>query len=128
MPEIKSGDLIGGTVAQSEITAAVTDIYQVNDSTEHSLSQSDELKSVSTNGCDILNDQGNSFRKLSGEISNGSCTSPTNSRAQSPVFSKKKYISLIERIREKERNGVPFCSMEFFPPRTQSGAANLIST
>ncbi|BFZ24002.1 hypothetical protein BsWGS_27041 [Bradybaena similaris] len=127
MPEIKS-DLIGGTVAQSEITAAVTDIYQVNDSTEHSLSQSDELNSASTNCCDILNDQGNSFRKLSGEISNGSCTSPTNSRAQSPVFSKKKYVSLIERIRDKERNGVPFCSMEFFPPRTQSGAANLIST
>jgi len=39
----------------------------------------------------------------------------------------KKYTSLIKKIHKKEQSKTPFFSLEFFPPRTQSGAINLIS-
>lgn len=52
--------------------------------------------------------------------------SPTDSRSVSPVF-KKKYVCLKDRITKRQNDGTPFFSLEFFPPRTESGANNLIS-
>jgi len=37
------------------------------------------------------------------------------------------YVSLVEKIRERSESGEPFFSLEFFPPRTKSGAANLLA-
>ena len=37
-----------------------------------------------------------------------------------------KYISLIENIQKRIENNERWYSLEFFPPRTPSGAANLI--
>ena len=36
------------------------------------------------------------------------------------------YLSLIEKLRARIESGEPFFSLEFFPPRTKSGAANLL--
>lgn len=37
-----------------------------------------------------------------------------------------KYISLIEKIQKRIENNDRWYSLEFFPPRTPSGAANLL--
>jgi len=37
-----------------------------------------------------------------------------------------KYVSLIENIQKRIENNERWYSLEFFPPRTPSGAANLI--
>ncbi|XP_035828034.1 methylenetetrahydrofolate reductase [Aplysia californica] len=52
--------------------------------------------------------------------------SPITSRPSSPTAAKK-YVPLINRIVKREQSGTPFFSLEFFPPRTHSGALNLIS-
>ena len=36
------------------------------------------------------------------------------------------YLSLIDKLRARIESGEPFFSLEFFPPRTKSGAANLL--
>ena len=57
------------------------------------------------------------------------CTSPDNSRPNSPtnLQKQKRYVPLINRIVKRQQSRTPFFSLEFFPPRTQSGAINLIS-
>ncbi|CAG7828543.1 unnamed protein product [Allacma fusca] len=37
------------------------------------------------------------------------------------------YLSLTEKLQARIESGEPFFSLEFFPPRTKSGAANLLS-
>ena len=37
------------------------------------------------------------------------------------------YVSLAEKLQARIESGEPFFSLEFFPPRTKSGAANLLS-
>ena len=36
------------------------------------------------------------------------------------------YRCLIDRIKDRIKRNVTFCSFEFFPPKTVSGSANLI--
>lgn len=50
------------------------------------------------------------------------CESPTNFE-----YCHDDNRTLIEKIKSKIRNGTKFYSLEFFPPRTQDGAANLVS-
>ncbi|KAL5253488.1 hypothetical protein ACHWQZ_G013320 [Mnemiopsis leidyi] len=50
------------------------------------------------------------------------CESPTNFE-----YCHNDSKNLIEKIRSKVRNGTKFYSLEFFPPRTKDGAANLVS-
>ena len=50
------------------------------------------------------------------------------SRPQSPqVLPTYKYRPLIDRINDRIQTGANFFSLEFFPPRTPNGAANLIA-
>lgn len=51
-------------------------------------------------------------------------SSRTSSRSTSPTRSPE---SLIQKILRKIKNEEPFFSLEFFPPRTATGAVNLIS-
>ena len=51
------------------------------------------------------------------------CESPTNFEYCYDESSK----NLIEKIKSKVKNGSRFYSLEFFPPRTRDGAANLVS-
>jgi len=67
----------------------------------------------------------------SADNSCSSDSSPVTSRPGSPTScvnrKLKRYVSLINRILKRQQSGTPFFSLEFFPPRTQSGAMNLIS-
>ena len=66
---------------------------------------------------------------------NGSLTRPeyesssaSSSRASSPVFyNARKYVPVIDRILKRQAAGTPFFSLEFFPPRTDSGASDLMA-
>ena len=52
---------------------------------------------------------------------NGSCT-PQDSRSPSPT----PFSPLIDRINNRIASGDKWFSLEFFPPRTASGAVNLL--
>ncbi|KAK7482502.1 hypothetical protein BaRGS_00026213 [Batillaria attramentaria] len=54
-------------------------------------------------------------------------TSPVVSRPTSPSFWSPTYQRLIDRIHRRQTSGDKFFSLEFFPPRTNNGAVNLIS-
>ncbi len=50
-----------------------------------------------------------------------------NSRPPSPQLLPTKYRPLNERMNDRIQAGANFFSLEFFPPRTANGAANLIA-
>ena len=55
-------------------------------------------------------------------------SSASSSRAGSPIFySTRKYVPVIDRILKRQAAGTPFFSLEFFPPRTDSGASDLMA-
>ena len=54
-------------------------------------------------------------------------TTPESSRSGSPTFSTSFDTSLIEKINSRLASKDKFFSLEFFPPRTKSGAVNLMS-
>ena len=55
-------------------------------------------------------------------------TEITISRCSSPTFGGQNlHQTLIEKINSRIESGDKFFSLEFFPPRTKSGAVNLIS-
>lgn len=72
--------------------------------------------SKNSNSCDDLS----SLKKMneSKKSSNGRLTNGANGNG---------YVSLIEKINERIRNNQTWFSLEFFPPKTINGAANLIS-
>ncbi|KAK0061314.1 methylenetetrahydrofolate reductase-like isoform X1 [Biomphalaria pfeifferi] len=113
MPDIKNPEAIdeNSTSEQNE--------HSINGTNHTSNSDHECAVTKPQNGANILS------RKPSDSSSVSS--SPGESRAASPVSSRKKYVSLIERIRKRIQGKTPFFSLEFFPPRTQSGAMNLIS-
>ncbi len=49
------------------------------------------------------------------------------SRSPSPLLPSYKYRPLTDRIQDRIQAGAYFFSLEFFPPRTPNGAANLIA-
>ena len=50
------------------------------------------------------------------------------SRPQTPqLLPTYKYRALNDRVNERVQTGAKFFSLEFFPPRTPNGAANLIA-
>ncbi|XP_013384814.1 methylenetetrahydrofolate reductase-like [Lingula anatina] len=53
--------------------------------------------------------------------------SPNSSRPESPGLLPYKYISLMDRIKAKIADDEPFFSLEFFPPKTEEGAVNLVA-
>lgn len=61
----------------------------------------------------------------SSSSTNGSSTSST--RSSSPTHPPHLPLTLKEKIQNKITNGERFFSLEFFPPRTATGASNLIS-
>jgi len=54
-------------------------------------------------------------------------TSPSSSRPPSPLMFNSFDATLIEKIRARTEARDKFFSLEFFPPRTKSGAVNLLS-
>ena len=63
-------------------------------------------------------------------LSSASSVTSDDSRPSTPgasFFHSGKYISLKERIHERMQSKDTFFSLEFFPPRTANGAANLLS-
>ncbi|KAM8926956.1 methylenetetrahydrofolate reductase (NADPH) [Pelodytes ibericus] len=65
----------------------------------------------------------------SGSASSGSSTenSKENSRCSTPVFDVERHERLQDKMRRRMDAGDKWFSLEFFPPRTASGAVNLIS-
>jgi hypothetical protein len=51
---------------------------------------------------------------------------PSNLSAKGCCLQTVKYVSLTEKIQKRMANNDRWYSLEFFPPRTPSGAANLI--
>ncbi len=51
---------------------------------------------------------------------------PSNLSAKGCCLQPVKYVSLTEKIQKRMANNDRWYSLEFFPPRTPSGAANLI--
>ncbi|RUS69245.1 hypothetical protein EGW08_022995, partial [Elysia chlorotica] len=65
-----------------------------------------------------------------GSLSRPECesSSASSSRANSPVlYNSRKYVPVIDRILKRQASGTPFFSLEFFPPRTDSGASDLMA-
>lgn len=58
-----------------------------------------------------------------GNHENGSC-SKQQCRAHSPTLTD--YVPLNERVLKRIESRDPWYSLEFFPPRTENGAINLI--
>lgn len=56
----------------------------------------------------------------------GSGGGPERQRKRS-FSSDNPFPSLIEKIQRRIESGDPFFSLEFFPPRTKSGAVNLLA-
>ena len=56
-----------------------------------------------------------------------STTSPSSSRAASPLMFNTYEATLAEKIRARVESKDKFFSLEFFPPRTKAGAVNLMS-
>ena len=50
----------------------------------------------------------------------------SNINAKGCCFQPAKYVSLTEKIQQRIANGERWYSLEFFPPRTSSGAVNLL--
>ncbi|XP_059172840.1 methylenetetrahydrofolate reductase (NADPH)-like [Physella acuta] len=112
MPKLSGGD-----------TLAENNFVEKNESV---LNESNiEVTSNGSNGTAVFN----GAKKVSRTSSDSSSlsSSPSNSRAASPIQAKKKYVSLKEKIFKRLKSRTPFYSLEFFPPRTQSGALNLIA-
>ena len=65
-------------------------------------------KSSGYNSCDDLSSLKNKAERPNGRAGNG-------------------YVSLIDKINHRIRNNQTWFSLEFFPPKTINGAANLIS-
>lgn len=63
--------------------------------------------------------------------SNGTTHDPQNEQNRSSptpaVMPDYEYIPLTERMDKRIKSGDPWFSLEFFPPRTNNGAVNLIS-
>lgn len=129
MPEVKSSETNLETVTTNQSATEVSASQeQGNGPVDYSGCQGNDVNNSSKNNCELtVNEQNGGPQSLSREVSTCSSISPTNSRAHSPNFMKKKYVSLIDRIHKREKSRTPFFSLEFFPPRTQSGALNLIS-
>ncbi|KAK6177251.1 hypothetical protein SNE40_015386 [Patella caerulea] len=72
----------------------------------------------------------NNLSANNGEQENIYCSdsnsSPNTSRSSSPPRLRPKYNRLIERINRRKYSGDKWFSLEFFPPRTNNGAMNLI--
>ena len=60
-------------------------------------------------------------------FTNGTYGSRADSPVASPSLWSQTYERLIDRIHRRKASGDKFFSLEFFPPRTASGAVNLIS-
>ena len=54
-------------------------------------------------------------------------TTPSSSRAASPLMFNTYEATLAEKIRARVESKDKFFSLEFFPPRTKAGAVNLMS-
>ena len=54
-------------------------------------------------------------------------TTPSSSRAASPLMFNTYEATLTEKIRARVESKDKFFSLEFFPPRTKAGAVNLMS-
>ena len=61
------------------------------------------------------------------ESSNTPSTTPSSSRAASPLMFNTYEATLTEKIRARVESKDKFFSLEFFPPRTKAGAVNLMS-
>ncbi|KAH9514166.1 hypothetical protein Btru_030452 [Bulinus truncatus] len=116
MPDLTSAETVAGNGVSEHHKAALNGESNPNQS------------SNSDHECLIAKTQnGNSHLSRKASDSSSKSSSPTSSRAASPVITKKKYVPLIEKIYKRQQSKIPFFSLEFFPPRTQSGALNLIA-
>uniref|UniRef100_H9GT71 Methylenetetrahydrofolate reductase (NAD(P)H) n=1 Tax=Anolis carolinensis TaxID=28377 RepID=H9GT71_ANOCA len=76
---------------------------------------------------------GNGFTSLrpdgggGGSGSSGGESSKESSRCSTPVLEPERHERLREKMRRRLESGDKWFSLEFFPPRTASGAVNLIS-
>ena len=61
------------------------------------------------------------------ENSSTPATTPSSSRAASPLMFNTYEATLTEKIRARVESKDKFFSLEFFPPRTKAGAVNLMS-
>ena len=61
------------------------------------------------------------------ESSTTPITTPSSSRAASPLMFNTYEATLAEKIRARVESKDKFFSLEFFPPRTKAGAVNLMS-
>ncbi|XP_062449091.1 methylenetetrahydrofolate reductase (NADPH) [Rhea pennata] len=68
-----------------------------------------------------------SSSKSDGGSSSGSESSKDSSRCSTPVLDAERHERLREKMRRRQDSGDKWFSLEFFPPRTASGAVNLIS-
>lgn len=59
--------------------------------------------------------------------SNSGESSRDSSRSSTPVLDADRTDRLRDKMRRRIESGDPWFSLEFFPPRTASGAVNLIS-
>ena len=59
--------------------------------------------------------------------SNSGESSKESSRCSTPLLDADRSDRLREKMRKRMESGDPWFSLEFFPPRTASGAVNLIS-
>lgn len=62
-----------------------------------------------------------------GSNSSGGESSKESSRSSTPVLDADRSDRLREKMRKRSESGDRWFSLEFFPPRTASGAVNLIS-
>ncbi len=104
-----------GTVVNSGgVGSCCTNANNTNDTNGNGVKHDDhENASCSSNGVPvrkISNDQQQPQRRRSLSIS-----TPCN------------FQSLLEKIQTRIESGDPFFSLEFFPPRTKSGAVNLLA-
>jgi len=68
---------------------------------------------INSNGTDSFSDSGSDDSRQDGTPSQ-----------KLPSY---RYRPLIDRINDRIKSGAKFFSLEFFPPKTESGAMNLIS-
>ncbi|XP_010223153.1 PREDICTED: methylenetetrahydrofolate reductase [Tinamus guttatus] len=68
-----------------------------------------------------------SSSKSDGGSSSGSESSKDSSRCSTPVLDAERHERLREKMRRRQDSGDKWFSLEFFPPRTASGAVNLTS-
>ena len=85
-----------------------------------------EMDGAGVNGDGKTEPPSPSYNPLASGISSSEVT-PVMSRSASPVFGASLNESLMERVMGRIQSGDKFFSLEFFPPRTKSGAINLLA-